>query len=74
MGIGLSIAIYFTIWWIILFAILPWGVRSLHEEGGGAPGTDPGAPVHPQLLRKVVWTTLAAAVIFAVLWAVVEYS
>jgi predicted secreted protein len=74
MGIGLSIAIYFTIWWIILFAILPWGVRSLHEEGGGAPGTDPGAPVDPQLLRKVGWTTVAASVIFAALWVFVEYS
>ena len=32
-------------WWIVLFLTLPFGVRSQHEDGGGAPGTDPGAPV-----------------------------
>ena len=40
-------AIYFVIWWIVLFAVLPWGVRSQHESGDSAPGTDPGAPAMP---------------------------
>ena len=39
----MAIAIYFTIWWIVLFAILPWGVRSQHEDGEVVAGTDPGA-------------------------------
>ena len=40
-----SIAIYFLIWWITLFAVLPWGVRNQEESGEVTPGTDPGAPV-----------------------------
>ena len=28
MSAPLSIAVYFTIWWIVLFAILPFGVKS----------------------------------------------
>ena len=28
-----AIAIYFLIWWIVLFAVLPWGVRAQGEEG-----------------------------------------
>ena len=43
--ISTALAIYFVIWWIALFLTLPFGVRSQHEDGVGAPGTDPGAPV-----------------------------
>ena len=32
-GISTVIAIYFLIWWIALFAVLPWGVRSQDESG-----------------------------------------
>ena len=34
MGISTAIAIYFLIWWIVLFAVLPWGVRA---QGDGQP-------------------------------------
>jgi predicted secreted protein len=43
--ISTGFAIYFVMWWIVLFLTLPFGVRSQHEDGEGAPGTDPGAPV-----------------------------
>jgi predicted secreted protein len=64
MQIATSIAIYFLIWWIVLFAVLPWGVRSQGEEG--APGTDPGAPTVPRLGAKLLWTTIASAVVWAI--------
>ena len=63
-------AVFFLIWWVVLFAVLPWGVRSQHEGGEVAPGTDPGAPVVPKLGRKLVWTTLVAGVIFAACYVV----
>ena len=58
-------AIYFVLWWITLFVTLPFGVRSQHEEGGGAPGTDPGAPIASLMGRKLIWTTIISAAIFA---------
>jgi predicted secreted protein len=64
--ISTGFAIYFVLWWVVLFLTLPFGVRSQHEEGGGSPGTDPGAPVASQMGRKLIWTTLLSAVIFAV--------
>jgi predicted secreted protein len=70
MSLATSIAIYFIIWWVVLFAVLPWGVRSQHEAGEIAPGSDPGAPTIPRLKRKLVWTTIVAALVFA-LWHVV---
>jgi predicted secreted protein len=67
MSLATSLAIYFIIWWMVLFAVLPWGVRSQHEGGAITPGTDPGAPTIPALRSKLIWTTIIAAVIFA-LW------
>ena len=64
------LAIYFLIWWLTLFAVLPWGVRSQAEGGEVAPGTDPGAPAIPNLRRKLIWTTVVSAVVFAVCYVV----
>ena len=71
MPLPLAIASYLTIWWVVLFAILPFGVRSQHEAGEIAHGTDPGAPVAPRLIAKALWTTLVSSIVFAGLWAYV---
>ena len=65
MPVTTAVAIFFLIWWIVLFAVLPWGVRSQQEDADVAPGTDPGAPAIPNLRRKLVWTTLVSVVVFA---------
>jgi predicted secreted protein len=63
--ISTGLAIYFVMWWVVLFLTLPFGVRSQHEDGEGAPGTDPGAPIATQMRRKLIWTTVISAAIFA---------
>ena len=70
MPVTTAIAIFFLIWWVVLFAVLPWGIRSQQEGGEIVPGTVPGAPAIPRLLRKLVWTTGVSAVIFAVCYVV----
>ncbi|MDA9491505.1 MULTISPECIES: DUF1467 family protein [unclassified Bradyrhizobium] len=62
--ISTAIAIYFVIWWIALFLTLPFGVRSQHEDGVGAPGTDPGAPILTRMGPKLIWTTIISAIIY----------
>jgi predicted secreted protein len=61
-----ALAIYFIAWWIVLFAVLPFGVRSQEEDGAIAPGTDPGAPAIPLLVKKAIWTTIATTVLCGV--------
>jgi predicted secreted protein len=68
-----GLAVYFVIWWLVLFAVLPLGVRSQAEEGEVSPGTDPGAPVAPQMGRKIFWTTGIAALVFAAFYAALPY-
>jgi predicted secreted protein len=67
-------AIYFIIWWVVLFAVLPFGVRS-HDEAGVAveAGNDPGAPTALRMKTKLIWTTLIACVLFAICWVVYVY-
>ena len=64
-SISTAFAIYFVLWWIVLFLTLPFGVRSQHEDGEGAPGTDPGAPITAKMGSKLIWTTVISAIIFA---------
>jgi predicted secreted protein len=73
MSLATALAIYFIIWWTVLFAVLPWGVRSQQESGEVSPGTDPGAPAVPRLRRKLVWTTIVAALVFAIWYVVYAY-
>jgi predicted secreted protein len=61
-------AIYFVLWWVLLFAVLPWGVRSQEESGDVVPGSDPGAPAVPRLLAKLLWTTVVTTIVFALLY------
>jgi predicted secreted protein len=63
--ISTALAIYFVLWWVMLFVTLPFGVRSQHEDGVGVPGTDPGAPILTGMGRKLIWTTLLSAIVFA---------
>jgi predicted secreted protein len=69
-----AVAIYLTIWWTVLFAVLPFGVQS-HAEAGidKGDGGDPGAPVDPKLKQKAFTTTWISAIIFAILWAVMRF-
>ncbi|MDB5547378.1 MAG: hypothetical protein JWR73_2429 [Tardiphaga sp.] len=62
--ISSALAIYFVLWWIVLFVTLPFGVRSQHEDGDQTDGTDPGAPIVSRMRAKLVWTTLISLVIF----------
>jgi predicted secreted protein len=73
MSLSTAIAIYFIIWWVALFVVLPWGVRSQAESGDVLQGSDPGAPVAPRLLLKLLWTTIVASVAFAVAAVAYQY-
>jgi predicted secreted protein len=71
----LALALYATIWWIVLFAVLPLGVRSADEAGEERPeGADPGAPVAPQLAKKALLTTVIAAIVFALVALIAKYT
>jgi predicted secreted protein len=68
-----ALAIYFIIWWVTLFAVLPFGIRSQTESGDVVPGSDPGAPAVPNLKRKLLWTTAVSTFVFIVVDVIYVY-
>ena len=70
-----AVAIYLTIWWTALFVILPLNAKSFAEAGIEPPaGADPGSPVNPNLKRKFFTTTWLSAVIWLVIFVIMQFK
>ena len=74
MNLAFGIALYFMIWWITLFAVLPFGVRTQQEEGSVVPGTPESAPAKPRLLRVAIINTIVATTIFAAVYLIIKFQ
>lgn len=74
MSLTFAIAIYVICWWVVLFTVLPIGVRTQQEEGHVIPGTAESAPASPNLGYKLFLTTVISAFVFMVVYVVVVYS
>jgi predicted secreted protein len=59
-------AIFLTMWWVVLFCVLPIGVRSQQESGEVVEGTEPGAPVIANIKQKMLLTTAITLVLWAI--------
>ncbi len=68
MSLTLGLALYFIIWWTVLFAVLPFGVQTQGEAGEIVPGTPASAPVTPRMVRTFAITTVVAGAVFAVVY------
>lgn len=72
MSLSLGIALYIMIWWMTLFAVLPFGVKTQGEAGDVVEGTPESAPVAPRLLRTVFINTIVSALVFAFVWTALD--
>ena len=59
--------VYVVVWWVVLFAVLPWGVRSPDEP---EPGMASSAPVEPRILRKFMITSVVSVLVWLVIFGV----
>jgi predicted secreted protein len=66
-----GVIVYLLVWWTVLFAVLPFGVRPI-TDGDPEAGGWRGAPERPLLVRKLVATTLVSAVIWVGIYALIE--
>jgi len=70
-----GVVVYVIIWWLVLFMVLPVGVRTAHDLNRPVePGHASSAPVQPRILLKFLATTGIAAVLFAVYWTMDRYD
>lgn len=63
-----GIVVYILVWWVVIFAVLPWGNRAPDDP---MPGTVESAPVKPRIWTKVLITTGVAAVIWGIIDALI---
>ena len=69
MGWVAGIVVYFLVWWVTLFAVLPLWVTPADRDD---PGYAAGAPERPRLLLKVAITTVVSTVIWLAIFALVR--
>ena len=62
-----SIVVYFITWWVVLFMILPIGIRQDHIP---IAGNDVGAPQNPNIKQKLIIVTAITTVLFSVYVAI----
>ncbi|MBL4690140.1 MAG: DUF1467 family protein [Rhodospirillales bacterium] len=70
MTLWTGLATYAIIWWLVIFMVLPWGVRRIDTEDLGEMD-DPGAPQKPRLLLKFAITTVIAGIVFGLVYMVI---
>ncbi|OLP58479.1 hypothetical protein BJF93_16535 [Xaviernesmea oryzae] len=66
------IAIYFVIWWLTLFVVLPVGMRSQAEEHEVVRGSAESAPARFNALKVFGATTILAALIQTVFYVLMH--
>ena len=64
-----GILVFVVLWWLVIFAVLPWGVRIPDKAEAGHADS---APVKPMLGRKVLATTAITAVLWLIVYLVVQ--
>ena len=66
-------AVFLIIWWTVLFAVLPFGLKTQDDDGETVLGTVSSAPRGPHMLRAIIWTTIVSLVIFGFLVLLTRY-
>lgn len=70
MGWVSGIVVFLLTWWTVIFMVLPWGVQ--RDEGDTARLHGGCAPSNPNLKKKLAITTVLAAVIWIIIYILME--
>jgi len=69
-----AVITFTLIWMIVLFTILPIGIKNQVETSNWVKGTDPGAPVESNIKKKLIVTTLISAILFLIVFIIDFYN
>ena len=65
-------ALYFILWWLVLFATLPFSLKTQDDDGDVTLGTVSSAPKGPHMLRAFLRTTIVSALILGGFYGVTK--
>ncbi len=72
MGIATGILVYVLCWWVIWFMVLPFGIKTQEEDGKVVKGSVKSAAVSPRILKKMAATTVISALVWGVIFYLIE--
>jgi len=64
-----AVLVYVVLWWLVLFCMLPIGIRPAEE---GHLGHDAGAPSNPRLGLKALITSGIAAILLLLFYLLIH--
>jgi predicted secreted protein len=71
MSVFTGIILYLMIYWLVLFAVLPWGNHPPDDIVEGHAGS---APANPRIKQKFLITGLLAAIVWGIVFALVYFE
>ena len=69
MSIFTGIVLYLMLYWVCVFAILPWGN---HPPENIETGHSTGAPANPRLKQKFIITAFVAAAVWLIVFVLIK--
>ena len=73
MSLASGVLVYFLIWWVALFCVLPIGVRP-DISGASTPGGWRGAPMRTRVGLIILGTTVLAAIVWTGVWWLMSFE
>tara|TARA_R110001592_G_scaffold16881_7_gene71492 strand:- start:18579 stop:18842 length:264 start_codon:yes stop_codon:yes gene_type:complete len=68
-----AIVIFIVIWWTVIFCVLPYGLSTtLEEPEEGEDYIAPGAPKNVNMKKKLLATTIIAAIIWVIVYLIIQ--
>jgi predicted secreted protein len=74
MTITAAIVVFAVLWFLTLLVALPIRVTSQAEDGHVVPGTPASAPSNPMIRRKMFWSTIVAAILWAIICSIILWG
>ena len=66
-----AFVLYAFLWFLTLLVVLPIRLKTQEDVGEVVPGTPRSAPADPQIGKRVIITTIAATVIYAIIVGII---
>ncbi|MCC0079262.1 MAG: DUF1467 family protein [Rhodobacter sp.] len=66
-----AFVLYAFLWFLTLLVVLPIRLKTQEDVGEVVPGTPRSAPADPQIGKRVIVTTIAATIIYAIIVTII---
>ncbi|WP_424930959.1 DUF1467 family protein [Amaricoccus macauensis] len=74
MTITAALVLFAVLWFLGLLVALPIRIRTQDEDGDVVPGTPSSAPTNPMIGKKMLWVTIVATILWAIIGSIIIWG